>query len=275
MRLYSLVKSVARFWRRLRWTTFVTVASLAGCVFPGASPATIGATDIPSGDWQELAPGLEQRIYRPGGNYNLTSFVALRIDPSRYTFRAHYRPGAPLDLNGWRRVIPDAVAYINANFFDREARILGLLVSDGVAYGQAYNDRGGLLQVQNGDVRVRSTIAEPYYGEPLEQAVQAFPMLVADGAASFFNTRGDRVSRRTVVGQDTNGRIVLLVTSSLIGMTLTDLSAYLPTTDLGLLSAVNLDGGGSTLMALELPGASPMRIFSFDSVPAVLAVYPR
>jgi exopolysaccharide biosynthesis protein len=110
-------------------------------------------------------------------------------------------------------------------------------------------------------------------GEPLEQAVQAFPVLVTNGQASYTNTRGDRISRRTVVGQDSAGRIILMVTSSFVGMRLVDLSNYLPTTDLELVTAVNLDGGGSSMMAINVP--SPFQVPSFDAVPAVLAVYAR
>jgi exopolysaccharide biosynthesis protein len=130
-----------------------------------------------------------------------------------------------------------------------------------------------MLQVQNGQVRVRSNIVEPYMGEPLEQVVQAFPVLVTNGQASYANPENDRISRRTVAGQDSFGRIVLMVSSSFVGMRLVDLSNYLPTTDLDLVTAVNLDGGGSSLMAITVP--TQFQILSFDPVPAVLAVYAR
>ncbi|HLU12030.1 MAG TPA: phosphodiester glycosidase family protein, partial [Oceanobacillus sp.] len=252
---------------------------LSGCMLSQNFPPT--ATTIqPTVDtspaeevWETLAPGLERRVYRPGGEYTLTQFVVLRIDPALYTFRAHYRPGQPLSLQGWRENLPDAVAFVNANFFDPQNNALGLLVADGVVYGQAFPGYGGMLQVQNGQVRVRSNIVEPYVGEPLEQAVQAFPVLVTNGQASYANTQGDRISRRTVVGQDSTGRIILMVTASFVGMRLVDLSNYLPTTDLDLVTAVNLDGGGSTMMAINVP--SPFQVLSFDAVPAVLAVYAR
>ena len=247
------------------------VALLGGCIHP---PATLIAPTENSA-WEILAPGFERRFYRPGGDYTLTQLVAVRIDPLQYTFSAHYLPGAPLNLSGWRDALPGAVAFINANYFDPQNRALGLVVADGIAYGQAYQGLGGMLQVQNGGVRVRSTILEPYAGETLEQAVQAFPMLMTNGLASFANPQGDRVSRRTLVGQDTQGRIVLMATTSLTGIKLVDLSQYLATTDLGLVNAVNLDGGGSTLMALTLPGQPTYFIPSFDAVPTVLAVYPR
>jgi len=130
-----------------------------------------------------------------------------------------------------------------------------------------------MFQVQNGQPRVRSNILDPYAGEALEQAAQGFPVLVANGVQAYTSARSDTPARRTIVAQDTAGHILLMVTP-LVGMTLVELSQYLPATDLGLANAVNLDGGGSTLMALNVPGVEYM-LPSFDPVPSVLAVYPR
>ncbi len=255
----------------LSWMPLLAAILLNGCVAP-----TVPVIDPTAGTgWELLAPGLERRSTRPGGDYPLTQIVALRIDPAYYRFRVHYRPGDPLNLSAWRADLPGAVAFVNGNYFDPQNRALGLVVADGSAYGQAYQGMGGMLQVANGGVRVRSTILEPYAGEPLEQAVQAFPMLITNGRASFSNPENDRISRRTVVGQDTQGRIVLIVTASVVGMRLVDLSSYLAASDLDLVNAVNLDGGGSTLLALNVPGQPTMQIASFDPVPTVLAVYPR
>ncbi len=257
---------------RLLPAPLITLVSLlGGCTNPG----TTALTPTVNAGWETLAPGLERRFYRPGGDYPLTQFVALRIDPARYSFRVHYRPGEPLTLAGWQASLPSAAAFINANFFDAQHLALGLVVADGMSYGQAYQGMGGMLQVQNNGVRVRSTIVEPYAGEPLEQAVQAFPMLISNGQPSFANTQGDRISRRTLVGQDTQGRIVLMATASLVGMRLVDLSSYLATTDLSIVNAVNLDGGGSTMLALNVPGQPSYQVLSLDPVPTVLAVYPR
>lgn len=272
---YLVDPASAPAWMRgaLRWLPAPMIAAaalLGGC---GAQP--ILQTPPVSAAWEVLAPGLERRFYRPGGDYALTQFVALRIDPALFTFRVHYRPGEPLNLERWRDLLPNAVAFINANFFDAQDHALGLVVSDGMAYGQAYQGIGGMLQVQNGGVRVRSTILEPYAGEPLEQAAQAFPMLVTNGQASFANPQNDRISRRMVAGQDAQGRIVLIATTSVIGMKLVDLSSYLASTDLQLVNAVNFDGGGSTMLALDVPGQPPYRILSLDPVPTVLAVYLR
>lgn len=250
----------------------VLLSLLSGCVMGSdGGVATAPPLVTVAAGWQTLAPGLESRIYTPPNN-SFGSLYVLRIDPSYYTFRAHYRPGAPLLLNEWQATLPGAIAIINANFFDQQNNALGLVVADGIAYGQAYSDRGGMLQVQNGGVRVRSTILEPYFGEPLEQAVQAFPMLVTNGVNSFNNPDNNRSSRRTVAAQDAQGRILLMVTP-LLGLSLLDLAAYLPTTDMQIVNAVNLDGGGSTMMYVS--AGTPYTLASFDAVPTVLAIYAR
>lgn len=272
--IYRLTGALRRLGWHRRLSPLITALSLlSGCTL-GAPPT---ATPLPTIDptnagWETLAPGLERRLLQPSGDAGLTQLLVLRVDPTLYAFRAHYRPGDPLTLAGWRETLTGAVAFINANFFDTARHALGLVVVDGAAYGQSFVNRGGMLEVRGSYPRVRSLIAEPYAGEALEQAVQGFPVLVADGQQAFTNPQGDRASRRTVVGQDTYGRILLINTPSLFGIRLVDLSAYLPTTDLNLVTAVNLDGGGSTLMWIA---ASPYQVYSFDPVPAILAVYPR
>jgi exopolysaccharide biosynthesis protein len=242
---------------------------------PAATP-TVSADDSlfgPVDSWESVSPGLERRRYLPSDNA-LTQMIALRIDPTRYTFRAHYQPGQPLTASQWLDALPEAIAIINANFFTRENTALGLVVTDGIVHGQSYVDQGGMFAVQDGLPRVQNLIVKPYDGSPLEQAVQAFPNLVTDGSPAPITAPGDRITRRTVIAQDRNGQIILLATPYL-GLELIPLSDYLASTDLNLGNAFNLDGGGSTLMALRLNGESQVMVTSFDPVPVVLAVYPR
>jgi uncharacterized protein YigE (DUF2233 family) len=263
------------------WMLMLTL--LCGCnmvlaPLPTAVPAIIPtvlpvSTPVPIDSWQTLASGLERRTYFPPPENEVTKLTALRIDPAAYTFRVHYRPGEPLNIRQWAEVLPGAVAFVNANFFDENDNALGMIVADGQVYGQSFVNRGGMFQLQNGLPRVRSNIAEPYAGEALEQAVQGFPMLMLDGLQAYTDTAPDRFTRRTVVAQDADGRIVLIVTP-LIGLTLLELSTFLAT-DMNLINALNLDGGGSTLMYLNFAGTPEYIVTSLDPVPAVLAVYPR
>jgi len=250
--------------------TVLLLLPLVSCALM-PTPAPTSAPPV-STDWQTIAPGLEVRVYYPGGA-RLAELRMLRVDPARYTLRAHYRAGAPLSLAGWRSALPQPAAFVNANFFTPDHTVLGLLVADGVAHGRAYTDRGGTLLVRSGQPLIRANLREPYTpGEPLEQAVQGFPMLVQDGLPALTGQPGDRVARRTAAGQDRSGRVLLMVTP-LLGLTLADLSAFLAESDLDLRIAFNLDGGGSSLMYHA--GSPPLALPSVDPVPAVLAVYPR
>ena len=244
-----------------------TIQAPIESALPTAQPPTATATTVVEG-WQLLQPGLEQRRYE----LDNAEFLAVRVDPNLFTFRAHYRAGDALRLNTWADELPSAHIIINANFFDPQNETLGLLISDGQAFGSAYRDRGGMFYVQNGIPRIRSNTAEPYYGgEVIEQAVQAFPMLVLDGVQTY--TNNSRVARRTAIGQDAQGRIILLVTAR-GSISLAGLSAFLATSDMNLTRAFNLDGGGSTMMAVNTPDVS-FQVNTFDAVPVVLAVYPR
>jgi hypothetical protein len=261
-----------------KFTLFTFIAWLLGGCFsftiqPISTPLP-APTSTPNTGWQTLATGLERRNYDPDPMNPVTRMTALRIDPAYFSFRAHYRPGQALNTLEWTMALPDAVAFVNANFFDQADRVLGLLVVDGMVYGQSYTDRGGTFLVESGQPRIRANLREPYQGELLEQAVQAFPMLVLDGVAAFTSNIQDRSTRRTVVAQDRSGRIILLATP-VLGLTLYDLSAYLPTTDMNIVTAFNLDGGRSTLMVIDATGSPESVVTSIDSVPAVLAIYSR
>ena len=263
---------------RAKFTLFTFIALLlGGCFSFSLQPIATSVpppTPTPNTGWQTIAPGLERRNYDPDPINPITRMVALRIDPALYTFRVHYQPGQAYSTSEWAMALPQAIAFVNANFFDQADVALGLLVADGVVYGQSFTNRGGTFLVQNGQPRLRANLREPYQGEQLEQAVQAFPMLVIDGLAAFTDTIQDRSTRRTIVAQDMSGRIILLATP-VLGLTLRDLSAYLPTTDMNIVTAFNLDGGRSTMMVIKADGGADTIVGSIDSVPAVLAVYSR
>lgn len=215
--------------------------------------------------WESIAPGLEQAVIQEGA----VIFQAVRVDPESYTFRAHYRPREPLNIEEWTNEHPGAEVIINANFFTMDHTVLGLLISDFTVHGVAYTNRGGLFYVSGNGVGIRSNVTNPYQGENFSQAIQAFPMLVMSGQAVYSNDQDIAISRRTVIAQDTEGRIILMVTAG-FGMSLPQLSQYLATSDLNIQTALNLDGGGSSMMAIK---ANQTRVLSLDPVPVVLVVY--
>lgn len=241
------------------------IATLPPPVSPTETPPTTQPPVEPG--WELVSPGLERRIITPDGLGVFSQVIIHRFDPSRIVFRAHLTE-QPLRLGEWHNALPEAVALINANFFDPQGLILGLLVSDGTPYGQSFVSRGGMFSVADGQVRIQSLVNVPYAGEALQTAVQAFPMLVIDRQPVRQNPAADRTSRRTAVAQDSQGRILWLSTP-LIGLTLDEMALFLSqSAELDIVQALNLDGGGSTMLYAE--GAD---LPSFDPVPAVLAAY--
>ncbi len=258
----------------LAWPRLCLLASLlllTGCSLRTSSAPTPAPTPTASSAWQSAAAGLEWRTLIPDGD-ELAQIVVVRVDPQRFRFRAIYRAGDPQSLADWRKIEPDASLIINANFFDKNHRVLGAVVSDGIRYGSAYSDRGGTFYVRDDRPAVVSHLSPPSaIDSSVQQAVQGFPLLAHRGQPAYFSpTNGER-NRRTIIAEDISGKILIMV-APFLGLSLHDLSAYLPTTGLEIVTAVNLDGGGSTMLAL--PAADYFQP-SFDAVPAILAVYPR
>ena len=227
--------------------------------------------DVEDDIWQNVVDGIEQRRYLPYDN-PLAELIVMRVDPTLFEFRAHYRPAEPFSISEWSERLPNAEIIINANFFDENYLNLGLLISDGQAHGIPYTERGGWLAVVDGIPQVRSNVEHPYNPDEahLDQAVQAFPMLVHNGQGTDVTDNG-RPSRRTIIGMDSAGRI-LIISTPVLGMALSTLAEYLPTTDMDLVNAFALDGGRSSMLSVA---SAELVIPSVENVPSVLAIYPR
>jgi len=222
--------------------------------------------------WELLQSGLERRTIRlVAADGRLTEqFTILRIDPTLFTFRMGYSPGQPKPLATWQAESGALIA-MNGGFFTEQFLATGLIVVDGQASGSSYVGFGGMVTMGAGGLDVRSLVERPYdASETFDYALQAFPMLVLNGEAAYQTADFD-AARRTVIGVDENGR-VLLIFASWGGLTLAELSSYLAAADLGLVNALNLDGGTSTGLILAEP---PENIPAFVAVPSVILVFPQ
>ena len=233
---------------------------------PGAN------TPLPPSAWTATLPGVEYRTMSYKNQFDIT---VVRLDPAQVYFRAHYYADDPRSFSEWRTELAGAAAFVNGNFFDENDQAIGLVVADGNPYGYSLPDFGGMFQIDvNGMIRIRSLAEEPYQGELLQQAVQGFPMLVKAGGVRAPSGAGfDTPSRRTVIAQDTQGRILLMSTGLSGTISLNDLQVWLLDSGLEINVAFNLDGGRSTGMMLNRPGQNPLLIPSISDLPVLLAVY--
>lgn len=226
------------------------------------TPTLIPITPTPQTDsgWATLQAGLDQRtinLYRDQGAL-MDSLYILRIDPAHFRFDVGYAPGEPKSLRQWQAE-SNAQIVLNGGYFTPEYLATGLTIVDGVASGLSYT-YGGMFWTQDGFPTLQPLAQQPYSAtQPIEDGLQAFPMLVIDGDASFLRESQDR-ARRTVIGTDVNGKVILIVTARSY-FTLPELSRYLAQSDLALNHALNLDGGTSSGILLNEP---------FEEIPALV-----
>ena len=236
------------------------------------TPSSASPTPPADSGWQSLRDGLERRTIRLlDENGRLTEqLTLLRIDPNLFAFEIGYSPGQPKPLATWQEET-GALVVMNGGFFTPEFLATGLIMLDGQPSGSSYVGFGGMVTVSSGSVEVRSLVERPYQtSETFDYALQAFPMLVLNGSAAYQTADLD-TARRTVIGVDENGRVLIIV-ASWGRFTLAELSRYLAEADFGLVNALNLDGGTSTGLILADP---PDSIPAFVAVPSVILVFPK
>ncbi|MCP4419939.1 MAG: phosphodiester glycosidase family protein [Chloroflexi bacterium] len=237
-----------------------------------AMPASPIPSPPPDSGWELLHSGLERRTIRllDENGRQTEQLYLLRIEPTLYDFDIAYSPGQPKLLTTWQQET-GALVVVNGGFFTPEFVATGLVVVDGQPSGSSYTGFGGMVAILDGGVEVRSLQERPYSpNEPLQAALQAFPMLLLNGEAAYQKEDNDP-ARRTVVGVDENGRI-LLILASWGSFTLAEFSNYLETADFGLVTALNLDGGTSSGLILADPTES---VPAFISVPNVITISPK
>ncbi len=232
----------------------------------------------PDTGWRLAHPGIEVRSVDVLAG-QLTERVSIaRLDPQTVTLRVVYSPGIAYPVSIWAQRL-GALLVVNGGYFTEEALVTGLTVVEGQAFGTPYGDFAGMVAVTaDGAPSVRWLRTWPYDpAEPLQSAIQSFPVLVKPGGVMGFPADGDdgRTSRRTVVAQDVQGRVVLLVAPRGY-LSLHALAVWLAESDLDLDIALNLDGGTST--GFWMAGGSATggtQIESLMAVPAVIGVFER
>jgi uncharacterized protein YigE (DUF2233 family) len=218
--------------------------------------------------WQSLSNGIELRRLKVELNDITDQLWLARVDPARVRFRVLYDRENPLQVAEWF-ASAKLLLTVNAGYYTEDYHATGLIISDGTRSGQSYTGFGGMFAVWADKVQVRWLVAKPYSpAEPLLQAVQAFPMLVHSGGKEGISEDDGQLARRTVVGQDRQGRIVFVVSPDAF-FTLKNLAAFLAASDLELDAALNLDGGPSSGLMLAGP-SGPTGVDSWIKVPAVI-----
>jgi hypothetical protein len=258
-------------------TTTLGCALTPDTATPVATPIVLNSTPDASG-WINVAQGIDYRqINVSPTDSNALVMHVVRVNPAFAEFRVHYRPTTPPSALEWWNLLDGAAVFINGNFFDNQNEAVGMLISDGTVYGASYVGFGGMFGMSTAGVpRVQSLVQTEGSTDGLIQAVQGFPMLVEPGGAiAKTGENFDVPARRTAIGQDFSGNILIFSTGLLGEMSLRDLQTWLHDSDLGVAVAFNLDGGKSSSLLVRFDEDDTIFIPSLVSIPVVLAVYPK
>lgn len=249
---------------------------------PYPTPQPTFTPEPPDTGWQPLRTGVEWRQVRVETGEAAERLTIVRLDPAAVHFRVHYTPANPRPVSAWASILQPLLV-VNGGYFTPENETVGLLISDGQRWGASYGDYAGMFAVNpspdpsptgGGEkVSVRWLQNRPYDpNEPLKEALQSFPVLVKPGGVMGFPADADdgRPSRRTVVAQDNQGRILFVVAPRGY-LSLHELARFLAESDLDLDVALNLDGGYSTGLWLKTD-EQPVEINSLVPVPSVISI---
>jgi len=249
-------------------------ATLIAAPVPTALPTL---ETSPEAGWSLIQPGLERRvldIYN-GQNQRVESLYVWRLDQRYFRLDVAY-DDRPKTLQAWQQETKASIV-LNGGYYsiDNERYFPdGLTIVNGQAVGRSFRGFGGMLAIDKAGAELRWLEKEPYNSfEPLQAALQSFPVLVRPGSVLGYGPEKEShaQARRTVIAQDKNGRILLMVAPQGY-FTLHQLSRYLTESDLNLDIAINLDGGGSTGILV----ADPRELIpSNRPIPFVILVYPR
>jgi exopolysaccharide biosynthesis protein len=210
--------------------------------------------------WEQVAPGVEYRKYESESR----SIHVARVDLTDPSIRviATNEPERGMRTSEFASRY-EAIVAINADYFTPDIRPIGLAVGPcGVWEGTRDTAREGVVAIggERAEIHHQTREMDPPE-EWIESAVSGWPALMKEcraldaaalpGSDSF--TRSPHP--RTAVGLSKDGRYLYLVVAdgrqeNARGLTLEELALFMAK-DLGVCSAMNLDGGGSSVMVLN------------------------
>lgn len=257
-----------------------STAAIPPTLFPTNTlpPTRITATSQEeNGDWRQLEPGLDFRTFTLAG----VPAQVLRVDPKALDIRLLYDPDNPRTVAGWNEV-SGALLTINAGFFEADYTTSGLLFLSGREYGRSYAERedpryrsSGVLILLPEGASIQVVSDQPYQASQETQfALEGYPVLIDNGARFQFDLI-ERLANRSAVAVDNEGRLLLILVYDK-PVTLKEFQAGLLelSGELGITSALNLDGGPSSGMVITAVNFQ-LEKNSFSQVPIVLAVFQK
>jgi exopolysaccharide biosynthesis protein len=242
--------------------------------------------------WKKISPGLEVRdfsIQFEDGSYS--RMTGVRINPDLFHIRLLWKEKKNSFLLSAGEIArqTNASVVVNAGYFDKKWRPLGYFQSGNKIYNSRLLFRGrrralhlgAVFYVRNKTDEIGIATREAFNAAGVREAFQAGPYLVRRGKPDLgleAYREFRRPDRRTILALGKKGRLLLLVSEEIgRGISWCELQYFLslpePEGGLGVLDAMNLDGGSSS--QLYARGKTSSRHVKGRTVPALIVVIPR
>ena len=277
-----LLQTMKRFFV----TSVLIVLALHFCTaaVPGQSrfkiSGTLSATDL--GAWRTIHKGIEERkiaLLRSEPNYTL-ELKLLRFDSKFIGARVLSSGDLPLKSATAKSFAEKsgALAAINANYFDERGRPLAYLKTSDREINRALSKHPlytGVFAVIDGHPAVLHR--DEFSPAQASEALQSGPLLLNRGALVETMRGLGRYARRTVIGTDKEGRIIIAVTDAVLGgLSFVELQELFsnPKWQLDTPELLNLDGGGSTQLYFK-SGRLEESVPGTSEVPVAIGFFAR
>ncbi|MEO8581957.1 MAG: phosphodiester glycosidase family protein [Patescibacteria group bacterium] len=224
-----------------------------------------------SQDWQTLSSGVEVRSLQYAYNGQSYQIQVIRLDPNQGTLSLQYDQRGKT-VSQWAKGT-DHLVVSNAGFFKEKNEPVGLLYVNGERLDshRVKPADSGLLVIHENGIEILNLANAPIPAE-LQNAVQTYPVLIDQGKL-IANKNMTKQDRRTAIGTDRDRRIYLF-TAGYQHLGLYDFAKVISESGLQLTEVLNLDGGGSTGVAVDA-GTFQKIIESETAVPTVLVFSER
>ena len=212
--------------------------------------------------WRALRPGLEFAMMTgdPFCQRGSSEIAMLRIDPARARIRVHHFSLAPehrpLDAVEWRRST-GADAVFNAGQFLPDWTYMGVLVCDGEVVSRRVHPTFKAALVAGSldggsEARVLDLERESINPDKPRWREMAQSFMLFDRSGRIRVRNSDRIANRTAVGEDKNGRLVVIVTEG--AYTLDGLARLIQKSPLEIALAISMDGGSESQLCVDAGG---------------------
>jgi hypothetical protein len=245
-------------------------------------------------NWRSIAAGFEVADLPAVADGRAVDHVLLaRIDPTCFRFVVRSASAGDKDLDQWMAQL-GAVLVVNGSYYARHGEPDTPFLSDGTLLGpKDYDARAGAFVASPRFVGIHNLTQESWQAAfaGADDAMVSYPLLISDGETRV--TSSSRwLANRSFVGQDAAGRIIIGTTTDAF-FSLDRFAYFLQKASLGLVSALNLDGGPVASQGISVNGFERKTYGRWEAqvtddqvqllawpygtvaMPVVLAVFPR